>query len=457
MKKPVVILGFLLIGGAAVAASWFLIPLALEHFKSAAVEGKRDSASTGVGGYIELTSKVVELNGIKTAEVTAPTRPRVLTLRGTLALDPSRLIHVHSRFAGQIVEFATRQIEDPLNPESQKKERPLGFMDDVKKGDILAVVWSRELGEKKSELHEALIRLWTDEKILERLGEAYKNGAVTEREMREQTRLVDVGRTAVRRARRTLRAWFLDQSEIDEVEEEARRIHSGKDDQDAAQEKAWPRVYIRAEIDGTIVEKNAVQGDIVDTDDELFKINDLSQLIALMHVYEEDLEYLTSLPKSQKRWKLTLNSNPAAGDMEGYFDRIGDIIDVNEHMGVVVGPVPNPNGELIAGQFLTAKVELPPELDVAEIPTRALVEDGDQSVVLVQIEPDRFRFASRTVLVVRRYQDVVYVRSRLTPAQKKQGLEELHEGERIVSVGALELRDALLRQRDVTRTSAEKE
>jgi cobalt-zinc-cadmium efflux system membrane fusion protein len=470
VKKSLLIAGFALLAIVCGTSAWFLVPRVLSHWEPVA-QDEAEGPAPVVRGYLDLPVKMIEINGIKTAEATLPTRSRTLILRGSLALDPSRLVHVHSRFGGQIVELATREEDDPFNPGSHKRKRPLGFMDDVKKGDVLAVVWSRELGEKKSELIDGLIRLWVDEQILESFQKAYEENAITPRELAEQTRVVEVGRTAVRKARRTLASWFLKPEEIDEVEDEARRIHregrrrrddagptsDGRDEHSLSQDKHWAEVNIVAEIRGTIVEKNAAQGDIVDTNDELFKINDLSQLLAWVHVYEEDLQYLTSLPKEQRRWKLTLNSNPAAGEMDGFFDRIGDIIDVNEHMALVGGPVPNPDDELIAGQFLTAKVELPPELDVVEIPTRALVEDGEQSVVLVQVEPDGHLFSSRNVLVVRRYQDVVYVRSRLTPDQKKQGLEELRPGERVVSVGALELREVLLHKHEAERHEAEKQ
>ncbi|HEV3003037.1 MAG TPA: hypothetical protein VGX78_01185, partial [Pirellulales bacterium] len=227
MKKLLTIAGYVVLAVAAGTGAWLAVPRLLSLWHPEAVPQAEDGSDRrAVGqGFLELPIKMIEINGIQTVEVTLPTRPRVLTLRGSLALDPSRLVHVHSRFGGQIVDLATREEEDPLNPSSHKKKRPLGFMDDVKKGDVLAVVWSRELGEKKSELIDGLIRLWVDEQILESYRKAYKENAITPRELAEQTRVVEVGRTAVRKARRTLASWFLKPEEIAEVEDEARRIH----------------------------------------------------------------------------------------------------------------------------------------------------------------------------------------------------------------------------------------
>ena len=207
-------------------------------------------------------------------------------------------------------------------------------------------------------------------------------------------------------------------------------------------EANWARVDIIAPIDGTIVEKNVVAGNIVDTDDDLFKIADLSMLTAWGQVYEEDLPELQSL-ELPIPWKLRVSSNAEAIPISSIIDRIGETIDPNTHMALIGGPVENKKGHLFAGQFITATIALPPEPDVVEIPTRALVEDGNESIVLVQTDPKLDRFYRRRVSVVRRYADTVLVRSRLTPEQRRLGMEELHEGEMVVSAGALELKAAL--------------
>ena len=132
----------------------------------------------------------------------------------------------------------------------------------------------------------------------------------------------------------------------------------------------------------------------------------------------------------------------------GTIDRIGEIIDPNEHMALLAGVIKNLGDQLHAGQFITATIDLPPESDVVEIPTRALVEDGEESTVFVQVAGSEKSFQLRRVAVVRRTADVVYVRSKLTEAQIQRAgagdrpLEELHEGEVVLAAGALELKAA---------------
>jgi cobalt-zinc-cadmium efflux system membrane fusion protein len=407
-------------------------------------------ASTKTAGGAETTTSVevkphvAELTGLTTAEVSLPTRPRVLQLRGSLALDVNRLVHVHARFPGQIVHLETVEETVLASPTAPKVRRTLNFMDHVTKGQKLGQIWSKDLGEKKSELVDSLVRLRIDEQNLMYLQELLRKGATTEKSVREGQRQVEVGAIAVAKAERTLRSWTLDDEDIQEVKEEAERIHKGGT-REKQQDETWATVEIVSPIDGTIVEKNVVEGDLVNADADLFKIADLGVLSAWARIYEEDIPLLQALPKPIS-WKLRLSSNPQADPIVSTIDRIGEIIDPNEHMALLAGLVKNPNGQLHAGQFITAIIELPPEPDVVEIPTRALVEDGDESVVFIQPEAQVTRYTMRRISVVRRNFDRVYVRSTLTPEQKKQGLEELHEGELVLAAGALELKAYLQEQ-----------
>jgi cobalt-zinc-cadmium efflux system membrane fusion protein len=410
----------------------------------AAKSGAPEAGALAAPTTVEISQRVADLTGLKTAVVSKPTHPQVLQLRGSLALDVNRLVHVHARFPGQIVHLEMIEETQPASPTAPRTKRTLNFMDHVTKGQKLGQIWSKELGEKKSELVDALVRLRIDQRNLTFLRELLQKGGTAEKTVREGERLVEVGAIAVTKAERTLRSWTLTDTEIQEVKNEAERIHKGGA-RENQQDETWATVEVVSPIDGTIVEKNVVEGDLVNADSDLFKIADLSELSAWARVYEEDLPLLHSMPKPIT-WTLRLSSNPQAAPVTGTIDRIGEIIDPNEHMALLAGLVRNPNGQLHAGQFITAIVELPAERDVVEIPTRALVEDGDESVVFVQPDPKMMHFKLRRVSVVRRTFDFVYIRSRLTPEQLKEGLEELHEGEHVMAAGALEQKAALQEQ-----------
>src|SRR5262249_27058262 len=159
--------------------------------------------------------------------------------------------------------------------------RPLRVGDRIRKGQLLAIVWSKDLGEKKSELVDALSRLRADEENLRRLEGLLRESATSERAVRDAERSVESDRIAVERAVRTRRSWRLTEEEIDEARDEADRIRRHVPDRTAAAN--WAKVEVRATQDGTILEKNVTAGDIVDTSADLFKIGDLSRLAVWAH------------------------------------------------------------------------------------------------------------------------------------------------------------------------------
>jgi len=459
-KRTIGILAVVLavVCGAVAVARW---PRLSELWASRKGKDKADETvfvdQAKVARFIELLPSVVELNGIRTAPVTKPTRKRRLELRGQLDFDPDSMVHVHGRFPGQIVSL--RQVDEPnaeLHTQSLKTKRDIAVMDHVVQGQEIGILWSKELGEKKSELVSSLIRLRVDRQNLKQTLRTYEEGAAPERTVREATRLVEQDETDVEKARMTLRSWLLSSPEIDEVAAEADRIHRERGERIVPStrivqvENEWARVKIEAPRKGTIVEKNVAVGTIVDTNTDLFKIADLSRLRVVANVYEEDLRYLEQMPR-QIPWTITVNSMPGMEPINGFVEHLGAVIDPAEHVALVFGKVDNPRGELVAGQFIKAAIELPELPNVVEIPTRALVEDGKESVVLVRVDKTRFRYAPRRVLVVRRYHDVVRVRSTLTDAEREQGLEELHEGEEVVAVGALDLKAALSQQESLEK------
>jgi cobalt-zinc-cadmium efflux system membrane fusion protein len=321
--------------------------------------------------------------------------------------------------------------------------RTLRFGDRVKEGQLLAVVWSKDLGEKKSELVDALSQLRVNRDTLTRL-KSLTEGVIAQRQVREAERAVEASVVAVARAEATLRTWRVSEAEMEAVAAEATRLGKQDGRPDPNTVRRWARVELRAPLAGTILEKNVAVGDIVDTSTDLFKIADLTRLCVWAHAYEDDLPGLLALPKPI-RWTVRLKADPQGAAVTGVIDKIGDLIDPNQHTALVLGRVENPDERMRAGQFITATVAEPPPTGEVEVPTTALLEDGVDSVVLVQERPDRPAYTLRHVAVTARYQDVVHLRAGGTPQGEKgdKKLAPLAPGDRVVVAGAVELKAAL--------------
>jgi cobalt-zinc-cadmium efflux system membrane fusion protein len=369
---------------------------------------------------IAVPHNIAENLRLKTGVALQPTEPiHIPPFQGVLALDSNGLQRVHARFAGEIVSL-----------ESKAKAPVPQVGDKVEKGQLLAVIWSKDLGEKKSELVDAISKLKADEQVLARLKELFRDGGTPERSLRDAERAVQTDRVAVERAERTLRSWRVTDTEIAAVRAEANRL---SDPNATPPDPAnWARVEVLANQSGTILEKNVTVGDIVDTSTDLFKIGDLSHLVVWANVYEEDLQRFTALPKPL-RWKVSVPSRPGSA-FPGTLDHVGDVIDPNQHTALVSGKVENPDGELKIGQFVTVSVDLPAPSNELIVPVDAVVEDGKESVVFVQPNPAAKDFVRCPVQVTRRTRDTIFLRAE-SPGVKA--------GDIVVTSGALILREAM--------------
>jgi cobalt-zinc-cadmium efflux system membrane fusion protein len=399
-----------------------------------------------------------------------PTRARARTLPGSTALDPTRMMHIRTRFNSEVIDILPPKkrplVGPPLPPEMEDRStdpleaagadrRELRSGDDVWPGEVLAVLWSVDVGGKKSDLMDALIQLRLDEDRLKRRTELWKSGSIPEDTLNQTRRDVVADQSAVDRAERTLRTWSIPEKEIQAVYDEARAAYKGLEGgvhRDKEKEKLWARSELIAPIGGTIVERNISKGEfLADPTANLLTIAEVGKMLIQVNAPEEDLPALLKAQKEGKPWKIrTIGLDEEA---TAPIDEITYIVDPNLHAAVVKGYIDNPNKKLRAGQLVTASVPLPPPPNVAEVPLTALVEEGDKSYLFVLENPTRHHYTLRRVVVTHRFDKVAWVRSKLKPEEDALNQEAkdpdelprraLHPGERFLANGALELRSAL--------------
>ena len=395
------------------------------------------SMARDADGAETLTVPEESVRGMKLAAhvVARTTQTKPLRLTGQLMLDPSRLVHVSTRFDGEVV-----RIEDSPPTESAAA-RPLRIGGRVQKGQLLAVLWSKEIGEKKSDLVDALSQLALHQATYKNLKSLEKSGGVPQRTIDEMQRTVESDLIQVERLRRTLRSWRLDEEELKEAETEAQRIHAHASTQpdlpaqefkaDPKVERTWAEIDIRSPMDGVILEMNLAIGDIVKTSDDLFKVADLSRLVVTANAYEEDLPELTGLTPERRKWTVQLISRPQVPEVTGEIEMIGNVIAPNQHTAVVQGWIDNALGELRIGQFVEAIVQTPQAADLVELPSSGLMDDGAKKFVFVALDEKMTRVQRREVRLTRRTASTVFISS--------EGDLGLRPGERVLVRGQLEL------------------
>lgn len=395
----------------------------------------------GTTDTLDVPSDVVKALGLTTADALPDTTPRTLKLDGTLFVDPSHMSRVHTRFAGEVVEIG------PTSP-AGREETPahLRFGDRVEKDQLLAVVWSKDLGEKKSELVDAILHRRLDEETLKRLQDLAERGATPEQKLRDAQHNYEADLIAETRAERTLRSWRLSDEEIARIRKEADDLHEHKKSLDPRTESNWSRVEVLAPVSGVLVEVNAGPGDIVDTTLDLFKIADLGKLRVQCQVYEEDLPLIQELPAAERNWTVQLGSDQKGKALHGGFDRfdqIGHIIDPNTHTAQVLGWVDNSDDRLLIGQFVTATISLRPPKNLVAVPVGAVIDSGAGATVFVK-QPDPadsggYRVQRRRVALMRQGDDTVGILADPSKEQRRQGVQPLRPHDVVIASGALQL------------------
>jgi len=421
------------------AAAWLAAGNA--HSANPPADEKKDAKEADTHAKIHrvgvddvVVPKVIQTSlALKTGTAVAPSRKRKLpAFQGRLNFDNNQFARVQSPLPGPVIELA--EVPEPVlsampSATPTPIPRPLKMMDKVNKGDLLAVVWSKDLGEKKSEFVDALSRLKTDEETLRSLESAAQSGAVPERTVRDAAQAVKSDRVAVERAEATLLSWRVPKEDIALLREYSERLATP--DAKRTDPAKWARVEIKAPIGGTILEKNVAVGQLVDPTVDLFRIGDLTSLAVWVHVFEEDLTLLRDL-KLPTTWTVTAAAVPGV-TFHGRMETIGPSIDQSQHTALVTGTVQNSGNQLRAGMAVSVNVELDVPTGEVEVPAGAVAEDGRESFIFVQTDASGERFTRKPVTVVRRSREVISIAER--PGCIK-------PGDTVVTAGSLLLGDA---------------
>lgn len=174
-------------------------------------------------------------------------------------------------------------------------------------------------------------------------------------------------------------------------------------------------VPVRAPISGTVLKKNADLQRYVTTGDNLYEIADLSEVWAMLEVYENDLRHLAV----GQEVLLTTKAYPGES-YRGRVTLIEPVIDPRTRTVRVRAEVPNPLRRLKPNMYVSAELRTV-RRDVLTVPAGAVLSTGRNAVVWVEEQENTF--APRTVVTGLEDGGVVEV------------LSGLREGEQVAATG----------------------
>ena len=140
-----------------------------------------------------------------------------------------------------------------------------------------------------------------------------------------------------------------------------------------------PIVAVQAPIGGVINERSVTLGESVDPNKELFHVIDLSQVIVVTEVYEEDVGKV-KLGQHARVRALGYPTN----SFEGKTTFVGLELDPDKRTLPVWVTVRNPGGKLRPEMFAKVAIVLTRNESVLAVPKEALLEGGGEKFVFVQ-------------------------------------------------------------------------
>lgn len=289
----------------------------------------------------------------------------------------------------------------------------------VKGGDLLAMLYSSELGMAQSAYLKAVAKLYVAERAYERakmlLREKVIGLAESQRREGEMLSL----RAERREAEDRLRLLGMSEEQITQLNR---------------QQKILSYVPITAPFDGRVIARNLTKGEVVEVTEKLFTVADLSEVWVLANIPEKDITFIRADADTEKSGveqlvEVLVTAYP--GEVfHGKVTYVGDVLDVATRTMNLRLELPNPHRKLKPEMYATIRVYSLPERGVLMVPESAVQRERDRRFVFVQ--RDAHTFESRNVTLAESNGEVVKI------------VDGLQEGEPIVVKGAYVLKSELL-------------
>ena len=243
----------------------------------------------------------------------------LIDLPGEITLNADRLVHVAPRVAGTASEV----------------KKVLG--DRVQKGEVMAVLESRELADMKADFLAARERLALTKANLIREERLWKDKISSEKEYLEAKNAFAEQKIEYRAAEQKLHALGFSEDFLEQLSDQP--------------DISFTRYQIIAPFDGTVIEKHIVLGEMISEDTKVYVIADLSSVWVNINVYQKDI------PLIRKGLPVVISAGHGIPEARGTISYIGPLIGEKARTALARSVLPNPDGYWRPGLFITAHIE----------------------------------------------------------------------------------------------------
>jgi cobalt-zinc-cadmium efflux system membrane fusion protein len=320
---------------------------------------------------------------VKTHQV-VPTEIRdVLRVPGSIQVDEQRVTRIGASVTGRLTDINVILGED------------------VKEGQVLAVVNSTELAQHQLVYIKALQQIDLQTKAVERARLLLESDVISAAELQRRESELAAARADLSAARDQLLVLGMSPANIAKI---------------AKTNQMYSFSNVTARISGTVIRRRVNLGQVVQPAEELFVVADLSHVWAVAEVPEQQADLI------QEDEEVTIEI-PALGNKQftGKLIFVGDIVNPQTRTVTVRTDLANSNHSLKPDMLASMIVQSAPMQQLA-VPAQGVLREDDRDYIFVQIAPNKFRL--REVTLGTQYNGMVSV------------LNGIAEGEVVIGEGA---------------------
>ncbi|MEA1831995.1 efflux RND transporter periplasmic adaptor subunit [Methylobacterium durans] len=329
-----------------------------------------DDGKEGAEGVVTLTPEQITSAKIVVAPVNKGVLSRKLTVPGTVAPDAERVGRVAAKVIGTVVELKKR-LGDP-----------------VEKGEVVAVLDSREVADAKNDYIAAQVGRELQETLFERDHALRDKGISAEQQfLKARTTLIEA-RLKSDLARQKLSALGVPDAEVDKLAEKpnpTKKFVSIEDEHMAGLDRApklgLQRYELRAPIAGRVIERRVDVGAPVNDEGqekEIYTIADLSEVWVELAVPTGDLGAI------KEGQPVTLDAGDDRTATTGRIVFVSPMLDAQTRSAKVIASVKNEGMAWRPGSYATVHVAVEQESVALRLPRSALQTIEGEPVVFVR-------------------------------------------------------------------------
>jgi cobalt-zinc-cadmium efflux system membrane fusion protein len=360
-------------------------------------------------GFVTIKKNEAETLGLTVAPVKRQNDPIKLELPGRTDYDPNTLNKLRPRF-DTLVERVHAEL-------GQK----------VKKGDPLVDLFSTELAAAKNDYQTAYVQWQHDLTSRNLKEELMKTDAISRQNLVDARNDENKSRLAVATAKQKLKVFEVPDDQIDRLIRnlDPAKVPTIAEMGDVSDKARMTRV---SPVDGVVISRDAVAGNLYDTNDVLMVIAPLEHLFVWVNVYEADQVKVRINQEMEIRFPYLDKT------VLGKVQYVAPEVDKVTRAIKIRATVPNVDGKLKSDMLVRASVEIPPVASWTVIPRAAMVVMNAGEFAFVQAPRSDSKsddgvenFERRLLEIAEEREDHVVVRT------------GLKEGERVAAYGSLNL------------------